>query len=160
MPVLDELVIKLEDDPQRNREQRQKGELRGVAGQPRRSTSGANEAVDEKDVPAPCDRRVPRIERLHLGQHASLGRQHDEHARNAVEWETHLCRRSYVSRSLYEAQRSAGLPTPLPKMRTLCVLPSPPGSSSVFSASRRCSAAEEKSSVAMIRSFSPSPSMK
>ena len=41
-----------------------------------------------------------------------------------------------VSRTRYEQPFSAGVPTPLPKISTLCVLPNPPGSNSVFSASR------------------------
>ena len=44
--------------------------------------------------------------------------------------------RVHVTRIRYEQPRSAGVPTPLPRISTLCVLPRPPGISSVFSARR------------------------
>ena len=46
-------------------------------------------------------------------------------------------RRGHVTRTRNEQPRSAGVPTPLPKISTLMVLPRPPGMSSVFSARRR-----------------------
>src|SRR6185295_19711402 len=56
----------------------------------------------------------------------------------------------HVTRIRYEQPRSAGVPTPLPKIMTLCVLPRPPGITRVFSA-------RDRSATAF--AFEPSPAL-
>ena len=63
-----------------------------------------------------------------------------------------------VARWLNVVPRSVGLPTSFPNIKTLCVLPSPPGMRSVFNASRRLSAITPSSSS--IASPAPRPSRK
>src|SRR5712692_1252617 len=100
-------------------------------------TGAPHDGVGEDDEPGPRDWRIPRPERLDVRERRRLGHDHD---RQTDQRPVPLQHRGYgvasfdrhVIRTRYEQPRGAGVPTPLPRINTLCVLPSPPGMMSVL----------------------------
>src|SRR5712691_1862200 len=93
-----------------------------------------HDGVGEDDEAAPGDRRIPRPERLGVRERGRLGDDHDREAK-ATPYVSLVM--DHVTRTLNEHPSSAGVPTPLPRMSTLCVLPSPPGTMSVLNCGLR-----------------------
>src|SRR5204862_1204859 len=121
IPVANEAVEELEDEPQRNRSEGEQDEFARRGAKPRVAARAKDDAVGEEDEARPADRRVPRPERLHVRQRRRLRHDHDrETDQNLSRFFVH------VTRTRYEQPRSVGVPTPLPRRSTLCVLPSPP----------------------------------
>src|SRR5262249_26563645 len=116
-----------EDQPQRNRHQRQQHEFARGAADPRITPRAEDDAVGEQDESGPGDRRVPRVERFDAEDGCRLRHDHDAEAEP----------QHHVTRTLSEHPASAGAPTPLPRIRTFIVLPRPPGITRVLSAAAR-----------------------
>ena len=128
VPVVDEPVVELEHEPERDRYEREEGELAGSGSDPRSAARAPDRRVGEDDEAGPGDRRVPRRKRLDAGKRGGLG--DDHHGEPDQRPPVH------VTRIRYEQPRSAGVPTPLPSSRTFNVLPRPPGIRRVFRARR------------------------
>ena len=128
IPVVDEPVVELEHEPERDRCEREEGELAGSGSDPRSAARAPDGRVGEDDEAGPGDRRVPGGKRLDACQGGGLGEDHhgEPEQRPPV----------HVTRIRYEQPRSAGVPTPLPSSRTFNVLPRPPGIRRVFRARR------------------------
>src|SRR5262249_11084323 len=78
VPVVERvLVIELEDDPERDADERDERHLGPVVADRRLAADFPDETVDENDVAAPGDRRVPRPERLDPRQHGGPGHRDD-----------------------------------------------------------------------------------
>src|SRR5439155_7696275 len=121
-------VVAFEHQPQRNRRERQQGELERRRLHPRVAAGTKHDRVREDDESGPRNRGVPRPERLDLRERGRLGYDHDREADP-----DRLSSQSFhVTRTRNEQPRSAGVPTPLPRINTLWVLPRPPGITSVF----------------------------
>src|SRR5439155_10707957 len=84
-----------------------------------------NERIGEQDEAGPANRCIPRPERLHVRECCRL--------RDDDDCQTD--ERAHVTRTRYEQPTSAGAPTALPRISTLCVLPRPPGMRRVLRAS-------------------------
>src|SRR5262249_15331645 len=121
VPVAERDVEPFEHDPQRDRRDRERGELARRGSDPRAAARAIDDRVGEQDESRPADRRVPRRERLEAKRRGGLRDDHDREA------EQH-----HVTRPPNEQPRSASRPTPLPSTSTLNVLPRPPGMMSVL----------------------------
>src|ERR687888_609416 len=125
VPVPDDQVVAFEHQPERNGENGEQRELARRRSHPRSAARAVHDGVGEDDEAGPADRGVPRIERLDARERRRFGRDHDGEADDG--------RGAHVTRILYEQPLSVGLPTFLPRIRTLWLLPSPPGITSVLS---------------------------
>src|SRR5262249_33338521 len=167
VPVVERvLVVHLEDDPQRNRHDRQEQELRWGIVHPRSPPPLPRDAVGEEDEARPRNRGVPRIERFDLREHARFRDRHDREADPGPPGELASALESkgcggrgsdHVNRP-DASPTSDGRPRFFAKAITFIVLPSPPGRISVLAARRR--AIDAVSEPAGIRSVRPRPTRK
>src|SRR5581483_2008546 len=123
VPVAEHLVVALEDQPERNRQQREPGEFARRRPDPRTSARREHDGIGEQDEARPADRRVPRVERLDARERRRLRDDHDREADG-----------DHVARTLNDVPINGGVPTPLPRISTFIVLPRPPGITRVLSA--------------------------
>src|SRR5438309_9268148 len=84
-----------------------------------------DDGVGGQDEAGPANRCIPRPERLHVRERRGFGDDDD----------CQTAERAHVTRTRYEQPTSAGAPTALPRISTLCVLPRPPGLRMVVRAS-------------------------
>ncbi len=98
-----------------------------------------HDRIGEQNESGPADWRVPRVERLDPEDRRRFRDDHDRHAGQGT------C--AHVTRIRNEHPLSAGVPTPLPRINTLCVLPRPPGISSVLKRKRGPSGSRGSSEV-------------
>src|SRR5206468_4426581 len=76
IPVLDEPIVELEDEPERDRRQREKREFYRRRSYPRVPSRAKHDGVGEDDESGPGDRRVPGPERLDVRKRPRFGGDH------------------------------------------------------------------------------------
>src|SRR2546426_3272709 len=92
-----------------------------------------DDGVGEQDEAGPANRSIPRPERLHVRKCCRL--RDDDDCKTAKNFHRLASFLLHVTRTRYEHPTSAGVPTALPRISTLCVLPRPPGMRRVLRAS-------------------------